>query len=167
MMINIAGPNSTSNLSKFDDDQVQPNAVDLRVAKIFTINNNFLCVVDEDKKIHRGSDELVVDEDGYWTLEPGTYEIVMEGIVTVGPDEAGWVITRSTLNRNGIFLTSGLYDSGYCGPMAAALHVTGGAFRTRPGTRVGQLVMCKAEALHAYDGDYGIGKEHDKKYGVA
>jgi len=167
MMINIAGPNTTSNLSVLDKDQVQPNAVDLRVAKIFTINSGYICVVDEDKKIHRGSEEIPVDEDGYWTLTPGTYEIIMEGIVTVGPDEAGWVITRSTLNRNGIFLTSGLYDTGYCGPLAAALHVVGGTFRTRPGTRVGQLVMCKAEALHGYDGDYGIGKEHDKKYGVA
>ena len=33
------------------------------------------------------------------------------------------------------------------------------------GSRVGQFLMFEAETLSMYDGDYGIGKEHDKKYG--
>jgi len=90
----------------------------------------------------------------------------MEGIVSIGEDEAGWVITRSTLNRNGLFITSGLYDSGYEGVMAGALHVNGGPAKIKKGTRVGQFLMFKAESLSSYDGDYGVGKDHDQKYGV-
>ena len=95
---------------------------------------------------------------------PGDYEVVMENIIQVGESEAGWVITRSTLNRNGLFLTSGLYDSGYHGVMAGVLHVGIGPARIKKGTRIGQYWSFDAESLSTYDGDYGIGKDHDKKY---
>jgi deoxycytidine triphosphate deaminase len=88
----------------------------------------------------------------------------MENIINVGPGEAGWVITRSTLNRNGCFITSGLYDSGYHGVMAGVLHVTIDTARIKKGTRIGQYLSFDAEALTMYDGDYGIGKTHDVKY---
>ena len=89
----------------------------------------------------------------------------MENVVKIPEGYAGWVITRSTLNRNGLFITSGLYDSGYHGVMAGALHVEGGPAKIEKGTRVAQFLMFEAETLSMYDGDYGIGKEHDKKYG--
>ena len=92
--------------------------------------------------------------------------MVMENVIHVGDGEAGWVITRSTLNRNGLYLTSGLYDSGYHGVMAAVLHVTTGVARIKKGTRIGQYISFDAEALSSYDGDYGINKQHDQKYGV-
>ena len=163
MMIHLASSSSSSTLSKFTDDQVQPNAIDLRADKIFKIaTGNFK--IDEEQKKHRGSIELQPEADGYWHLEEGVYEIIMEGEVSIGEDEAGWVITRSTLNRNGLFITSGLYDSGYTGVMAGALHVKVGKAIIKPGTRVGQFLLFKAESLSSYDGDYGSGKEHDKKY---
>ena len=88
----------------------------------------------------------------------------MEGEITIGPDEAGWVITRSTLNRNGLFITSGLYDSGYQGVMAGALHVNVGDALIAKGTRVAQFLLFKSEALSSYDGDYGTGKADQKMY---
>ena len=94
----------------------------------------------------------------------GHYEVIMENKISVGGDEAGFVITRSTLNRNGVFLTSGLYDTGYEGVMAAVMHVTCGPMKIAPGTRVGQYLSFDAEALHEYDGSYGDGKAHDNKY---
>ena len=74
------------------------------------------------------------------------------------------MITRSTLNRNGVFITSGLYDSGYNGVVAGVLHVNVGPMKVKVGTRVAQFLLFKAEALHAYNGDYGNGKSHDEKY---
>ena len=88
----------------------------------------------------------------------------MENIINLSEGEAGWVITRSTLNRNGVFLTSGLYDSGYRGMMAGAMHITCGPLKIKKGTRVGQFLLFKSETLKLYDGDYGLGKDHDKKY---
>ena len=162
-MINIGGLKSTSNLSKVMPLDIQPNAVDLRLGKVFKIKDNVF-TIDEDHKAHRGSEEYEPWEDGYYYLYPGSYEVIMKNEIEVGPDEAGFVITRSTLNRNGLFLTSGLYDTGYKGVMAGVLHVNVGLARIKPGTRIGQYLSWKAEALSNYDGDYGKGKEHDQKY---
>jgi len=150
-------------LTNVQEGDSQPNAVDLRVGKIFRLEDKEFEISDYTKK-HRGCWE-VEPHDGYFYLEPGTYEIIMENIVTIPEGYAGWVITRSTLNRNGLFITSGLYDSGYHGVMAGALHVEGGPAKIQKGTRVAQFLMFEAETLSLYDGDYGLGKEHDKKYG--
>ena len=162
-MINIGGDVSTSTLTAIQKGDVQPNAVDLRLGKVFKIKDNVF-TIDEDQKVHRGSEQYEPWEDGYFYLYPGCYEVIMENEIHVGPDEAGFVITRSTLNRNGCFLTSGLYDTGYDGVMAGVLHVHVGLARIKPGTRIGQYLNWKAEALSSYDGDYGKGKAHDEKY---
>lgn len=162
-MIHISGPDTTSSLTGVLPGDVQPNAVDLRIGKVFAIIPvNF--VISEEAKIHRGSHEILPDDNGWWILEPGSYEVVMDNVIAVGPDEAGWVITRSTLNRNGVFLTSGLYDSGYNGVMAGCMHVTTGPMVIQRGTRIGQYLSFKAQALHGYNGSYGLQSDHDKKY---
>lgn len=165
-MKHIMSEHSRSKLSNVLNEDVQPNAVDLRLGQVFKINEALFEISNEHKK-HRGTEyELKTDPEGYFNLAPGHYEVVMENIIHVGENEAGWVITRSTLNRNGLFLTSGLYDSGYHGVMAGVLHVTIGNARIKKGTRIGQYLSFEAEALSSYDGDYGLGKEHDNKYGV-
>ena len=164
-MKHILGPNSKSTLSNVCNGDSQPNAVDLRLGKVFKILLNVFEVTNE-TKTHRGTEELLPDSEGFYFLDPGHYEVVMENIINVGEGEAGWVITRSTLNRNGCFITSGLYDSGYHGVMAGVMHVTVGPAKIKKGTRIGQYLSFNAEALTMYDGSYGIGKEHDKKYGA-
>jgi len=151
-------------LTNVQEGDSQPNAVDLRVQDVFEINDAEFRL-EGDKKTHRGSEKINVDENGCWYLQPGIYEIIMENIVKIPKGYAGWVITRSTLNRNGLFITSGLYDSGYNGVMAGLLHVKGGPAVLQRGSRVGQFLLFEAETLSMYDGDYGIGKEHDTKYG--
>jgi len=162
-MKHIASINSKSSLTNIQEGDVQPNACDVRLDKVFQINNEVFEVSNDHKK-HRGSTELIPDGEGYFTLYPGSYEVVMENIIRVGEGEAGWVITRSTLNRNGCFITSGLYDSGYNGVMAGVLHVTVDTARIKKGTRIGQYLSFDSESLALYNGSYGIGKEHDRKY---
>jgi len=163
-MKHILGKTSRSTLTNVKEGDSQPNAVDLRLDKVFKIKQEAFEISNDHKK-HRGTEyELNPNAEGYFFLEPGHYEVVMENIINVGENEAGWVITRSTLNRNGLFLTSGLYDSGYHGVMAGVLHVTIGPARIKKGTRIGQYLSFDAESLSTYDGDYGIGKDHDKKY---
>ena len=167
-MIHIASNKTKSKLNNFKPEDVQPNAIDLRLDKIFAINFRLFTIGEDadgnEQKSHRGSFEMYPDKEGYFYLNPGSYEIVMENIINVGEGEAGWVITRSTLNRNGVYITSGLYDSGYNGVMAGTLHVKNFAAKIKKGTRVGQFLLFKSESLKKYDGDYGLGKEHDKKY---
>lgn len=157
------GSDSRSELTGVREGDVQPNAVDLRVDKIFRVESN-LFTITEEEKIHRGSTEIKPNENGNWYLPPGHYEVIMENMITVGENEAGWVITRSTLNRNGVFLTSGLYDTGYDGVMAGMMHISAGDMKIKRGTRIGQYLSFDAESLHSYDGDYGKDKSHDDKY---
>jgi deoxycytidine triphosphate deaminase len=167
-MKHVLGPNTRSTLTGVHEGDVQPNAVDLRLDKVFAISNTVFEVSNDHKK-HRGGEELIPGPDNYYVLTPGHYEVVMENIIHVGENEAGWVITRSTLNRNGCFLTSGLYDSQYHGAMAGVLHVTCGTARIKRGTRIGQYLSFDAEMLHAYQGSYGFGadgkpKQDEQKY---
>ena len=162
-MKHISGPNSRSSLTNVQDGDVQPNACDLRLGRVFRIKQNYF-EISNNHKVHRGSEEIFPNEDDYYDLAPGTYEVIMENVINVGENEAGWVITRSTLNRNGLFITSGLYDSGYHGAMAGVLHVTTAPARIKKGTRIGQYISFESESLHLYDGDYGLNKDHDKKY---
>ena len=162
-MKHILGHNSKSLLTGVQEGDSQPNAVDLRLDKVFRITSNLFELSNEHKD-HRGSDILNTDDENYFQLYVGSYEVIFENVINVGEGEAGWVITRSTLNRNGCFLTSGLYDSGYNGLMAGVLHVTCGPARIKRGTRIGQYLSFDAEALTMYDGDYGLNKVHDTKY---
>lgn len=163
-MIHILGETSSSILTAVHPEiDAQPNASDLRLGRVYKINSAEFMISEEGKR-HRGGVEILPNSDGWIRLEQGSYEIVMENEITVGADEAGWVITRSTLNRNGIFITSGLYDSGYSGVMAGALHVNCGPVSIKKGTRVAQFLLFKAEALSKYAGSYGSNSEHDKKY---
>ena len=165
-MKHILSQTNDCELTGVQEGDSQPNAVDLRVKKIFTIHKASRFELGEGVKLHRRTSEELPDKDGWWDLQRGTYEIVMENIVSIEEGYAGFVITRSTLNRNGVFITSGLYDSGYHGVMAGCLHVRVGPMKIQKGTRVGQFLLFKAETLSLYDGSYGIGKQHDNKYGV-
>ena len=168
-MIHLHSNNSKSTLDKWGPEQIQPNAMDLKLGKVFAIKYESPFEISEDGKTHRGSVEIEPDGEGWYSLGPGSYEVIMEGEISIGSDEAGWVITRSTLNRNGIYLTSGLYDSGYKGVMAGVIHITGNRLtktRIKKGTRIGQFLLFKAEAVSTYDGDYGTGKFDDSAYGI-
>jgi deoxycytidine triphosphate deaminase len=85
-MIHIKGKAKTE-LSNVQEVDIQPNAIDLRLGKIFKINNNDF-IIDEEQKIHRGSEEVTLSEDGYFHLEPGSYEVIMENIINVAECKA-------------------------------------------------------------------------------
>lgn len=157
-------------LSHISKSDVQPNAVDIRLCKLFNIWEDVRFCISNDIKQHRGSYQMEFNEEGpdgetgWISLEPGQYEFVAENSITLGRGHAGFVITRSTLNRNGVFITSGLYDSEYSGVMAGLIHITRGPMMIKKGTRIGQFLMWDAETSHGYNGDYGHGKSHDQKY---
>ncbi|CAL9961629.1 hypothetical protein VPHD479_0062 [Vibrio phage D479] len=162
-MINIATDSSKSTITNIVEDHIQPNAYDVRLAKVFTISDAPF-VITEDMKEHRGGKEIIPGEDGFIRLPPGRYDVLFDHKVQIAEGEAGWLIQRSTLNRNACFVTSGLYDSGFNGYVAGCLHVTQGMMITKPGTRLAQFVLTEADTGHAYDGSYGLGKFDETKY---
>ena len=161
-MKHILGVKSKSTLTNVQKGDSQPNAVDLRLDKVFKILPTVFEISDDHKKL-RETYEVPTDKEGYFNLDVGDYEVVMSNVISVGEEEAGWVITRSTLNRSNVFLTSGLYDSGYSGCMAGCMHVGTGPARIKKGTRIGQYLSFDAEALHSYSGSYGFGADGKPK----
>ncbi len=161
-MKHTQGPLSRTKLTNVQQKDVQPNAVDLRLDKVFKINDDIF-ILSEDSKVHRTTEPVPLVDGDWYRLEPGDYEVTMENTISVGEGEAGWVITRSTLNRNGLFLTSGLYDSGYSGAMAGVLHVTCGPALIQKGTRIGQYLSFDSECVKLYDGSYGFNKDGTAK----
>lgn len=154
MMINIYGPTASSELEGIVPEMdVQPNAVDLRLGKVYRLGRDAF-TISNDKKVHRELTEVKPNASGWFMLEPGYYNIEYENLIRVSEGESGFVITRSTLIRNGVYLTTGLYDSGYKGKMVSGMHVTTGNMFVEKGTRLGQYLCFEAEAVHLYDGDY-------------
>lgn len=169
MLRNIASDYSNSKLTNIREGDVQPNAVDVRLNKIFRLLPSIFELSD-DMKTHRNRELMLPSDDGFYYLTPGFYEVVMSNSVLLDKQEglpfgdAGEVITRSTLIRNGVTLHSGLYDSGYEGNIVAGMNVHLGCFRVKQGTRVGQFLLFDSEALSKYEGSYGSGKTHDERY---
>jgi len=156
---------SSKFMNNLDDDCIQPNAVDLRIASISKIDNNTTFIINEDTKKHRVNikvpimtrlaDNSLSAAGRCWTLDPGQYQFETDHFVEIPEGYAGWLIARSTLNRNGVFVTSGLYDSGFKNTIGGVLHVSGKT-QIDVGTRIAQFIMLKAETEHLYDGDYNI-----------
>jgi len=162
MMRHIASEQNNSTATNVDVEMISSNAVDMRLDRVIALSPTIF-VIDEDKKLHRDRIDVEVDDDGYFNLHIGVYDVAMSSDVTIGDGEAGWLVIRSSFNRNGVFITSGVYDTGYSGNVGGALHVTTGPIRVKQGTRIAQFVLFEAEALKMYDGDYGRTKNGTTK----
>jgi len=155
MFVLINEENSTSKCSNIDEKMEQPNAIDLRIDKVFEIKDTTIFELSEEQKTNRLNVEIIPDEQGYFNFQHHkSYQIEFNHEVHIGDNELGWIIPRSTLNRNGLFLTSGLYDSGFNNYIGAVLHNRSGFARIKKGTRVGQFLTAKAETRYRYDGQY-------------
>ena len=155
----------------FTDKNVQPNAIDFTLDRLFSIHEHHTFVINEDKKEMRGGEKLNADfvlhgdDNMYWRLNPHTsYDGMSDFYVSVPEGVAALLIIRSTFNRNGIFLTSGLYDSGYEGHCGFALHNNSGVALISPGTRVGQIIFVDSESAKMYDGgwNHNVGTHHSE-----
>ena len=69
-MKHIASITSKSILTNVQEGDVQPNACDVRLGKVFQINNSVFELTNDSKK-HRGSEEILPDLEGFYTLQPG------------------------------------------------------------------------------------------------
>lgn len=144
-------------ISNLKEDNIQPNAVDLNLRYVYQWTNSYF-EMSEDSKVKRNMVE-VIPENNWYTLGAGYYLVEFDHTVTVGNDEAGYVVPRSTLMRNGCIIHSCLYDSGYNGKMIAGLTVSPGCvFKVKKGTRLAQYICFKAQTDHQYSGQYQNGK---------
>lgn len=172
MFIHPVG-NVLNNVSDLDPKCIQMNAVDIRVSELRLIDDyenqygdlhNQLFEISDEGTVHKKkSQPITVDDNGFWVLSRGAYEFTSPHYVTVPAGYCGYLITRSSFNRNGIFIISGLYDSGFEGYVGGTIYNFGGRIKMKQLTRLCQLVMASAETLKMYDGQYNHKKisSHD------
>jgi deoxycytidine triphosphate deaminase len=132
------------------DNYIQPNAVDFDAAQVALLDDRSEACLTETMKVHRRQViQTPVNHTEYgtvWRLMNGqVYDFSSNFHVKLPAGVAARLIIRSTLNRSGIFLTSGLYDSGFNGHIAGALRVFGGDFYLAPNTRIGQIEFVRSE----------------------
>lgn len=155
-------------------ESIQPNAIDFTIDRVFT-------TVDADGVFKaadvRGDDsqlktvkefpkfvELIPTEDvdGRYDRVPmfslaarQSFDFLSDYYVEIPEGVAALLIVRSTFNRAGVFVTSGLYDSGYCGNIGAAIHNNGNTTaKVGKGVRVGQIMFVSSDSVGMYAGGY-------------
>lgn len=139
---------------------IQPNALDFDCARIFRPETYSTAYLSETKKLIRKYVEMQADtqigEDPAWELINGQgYDFSSNFHVTLPEGVAAQLIVRSTLNRSGVFLTSGLYDQGFSGQIAGMLRIANGHFTLAKNTRIGQIMFIKSESAgFLYAGGY-------------
>lgn len=140
----------------FKQKCIQPNALDFTVDHVFSISPDTTFMISEDSKTMRkqekehtltypGADWPDGRGHDYWRLNQGCYDAMSDFYVTVPEGVAAHLITRSTFNRNGVFIQSGLYDSGFKGNCGFVIYNMGGVTEIQPHTRIGQLIFTTSE----------------------
>jgi len=156
-------------LGGVDDEQVQPNGVDLRLGAVFEqvepgrIGTDGK-TVGERREIEPenggeadadGTDgEADVDEAVY-RLDPGGYVVRYADTVRIPEGHVGFLYPRSSLLRNSCMLDTAVWDAGYEGQGEGLLEVYHPVELER-GARIAQLVLAEAAHADTYDGDYQL-----------
>lgn len=142
---------------------INPNAID------FTLDRLFLVKPDPSKvatitETYRSFHEVYEIDGHTWTINPGSlYDGTSSMHVTLPEGVCAMLINRSTFNRCGVHLNSGLYDSGYDGAIGFTLYSrSSGHVATEAGTRVGQIMFIQSDSAGLYNGMYngGQGGQH-------
>lgn len=141
-------------ITNVDDEMVQMHAVDIRMEQLFELQGEFR--LEGENRVHRLNVELAEDLDGFFYIEPNSsYSFNSSHKCEMAAGECGYLITRSTLNRNGIIIKSGLYDAGYKGGInGLIINTTPYRAMIKKGERVAQFIIAEAQTNSLYQGVY-------------
>ncbi|WP_121822027.1 deoxyuridine 5'-triphosphate nucleotidohydrolase [Halostella salina] len=133
-----------------DDEQVQPNGVDLTVDAVFEQVEPGR-IGRDGKRV--GERETVDVEDGAFHLPPGGYVLRYGETVHIPDGHVGFIYPRSSLMRNSCMLNTAVWDAGYEGRGEGLLQVHH-AIEIERDARIAQIVLAEANHEDTYDGSY-------------
>lgn len=155
---------------KNPEKQIQPNAIDFTLDTVKPLNYAFMPYICENKsqikmrgvcdtvqevKYLHSSNESTSPKGQYWEILAGrVYDGTSDMYVNLPEGVAALLFTRSTFTRNGVFITSGLYDSGYNGHIGFTIYTIGGSIQIEPGVRIGQIAFVASEHAGLYTGGW-------------
>lgn len=102
-----------------------------------------------------------IETDWGWRLKRGTYILVLNEGCKFGPNDTGYIILRSSLNRGGCSVVSAVWDPGYVSqngdiisPMTIRLTVDTDEIFIEENARVAQLLVFENEDTVMYSGQW-------------
>jgi dUTP pyrophosphatase len=137
-------------LGDVDDEQVQPNGVDLRLGAVYEQVEPGRVGVDG-KTV--GDRRELEPTGGAYRLDPGGYVVRYADTVRIPEGHVGFLYPRSSLLRNSCMLDTAVWDAGYEGRGEGLLEVYHPVTVER-GARVAQLVLAEAAHADTYAGSY-------------
>lgn len=151
--------------NEFDEEQRQPNGIDLRLGAVYEIvDNGYVYGLLKDNKNVPPHIPVPIEEipthEGYikgWGLQPETlYILEVENDIKISDNCAQTYYPRSTLLRSGCTLHTAVGDAGYNGKLAFLfINHLKGPFVLEKGVRFAQLLDYQVEGVNqGYDGDY-------------
>ena len=150
---------------KNPEKQIQPNAIDFTLDKVFIINDEESFGISEDEKVMKGSTPCPPQSGGWMIQERGMIDCLSDMYCDLPKGVAAMLVIRSSLARNGLLLVSGLYDSGFKGHIGFLLHnCSNSTAHFATGTRVGQIIFVHSTSSHLYAGDYNHESGTDLEY---
>jgi dUTP pyrophosphatase len=145
-----------AHVSPTDDEQVQPNGVDLRLEEVYEQLDPGR--IGRDGKEVGQRQPVAVEEVGEhvpptYYLNQGGYVVQYAEKLAVPEGHVGFVYPRSSLLRNSCMLNTAVWDTGYEGRGEGLLQVHQDV-QVERGARIGQFVLAKADHAGGYDGTY-------------
>lgn len=159
--------------SELVPNQLQQNAVDITCDHMYCFSMlqskdpsgiNWCRIPKEGKTVHSDRVKMITQkqydnsewkDDSFVLVNTGAFAFESDVEVEIPEGYVGWLITRSSLNRNGIIVHSGLYDSGFKGIIAGTVYnMTKSIVYIERGARIAQFVLAKAECAGLYNGQY-------------
>ena len=129
---------------------VQQNGIDLTLASAEEIRGGIL---EKDKPTIDKYTNVLETPLGFVFEAGRVYSIWFQQEIKLPANLCAQIVQRSSLNRMGGMITTGLYDSGFQGQLGAVLRVDAPIIIEK-GARVAQVIFMEAESASLYDGRY-------------
>lgn len=105
-----------------------------------------------------------------WFLHPGTYICELNEGTQFGPNDTGYIIQRSSLNRSGVTLLACVFDPGFTTRENDTVNTVSvriivenqNGFYLEQNARVGQMIVFENESCELYNGQYNGGRTTSK-----
>jgi deoxycytidine triphosphate deaminase len=116
-MVVWSGKKVAEHVTQPPEVKIGPNGVELKVSEVWKVHPETISIVNgKTRTTSIEKKQLAPDQDGYYNLENGIYEVRIANEVSIPEKAVGKMHPRSTLNRLGAIKSeTGLWDSGYKG----------------------------------------------------
>ncbi len=141
---------------------IQPNALDITADVISKIVSNpeVPAFLSETQKQFHQFQICSPDSQGFIDLESKeVYDVHSDFYVSIPTGVAAELTIRSTLNRAGLALNSGIWDSGYVGHLGMIIYNRSGLFKLALHTRVCQIKFIRSDSVGLYAGGYNHSRD--------